>query len=163
MVIKMRLEIDGWKAGLRFSGCHIIPEHGVCNRLHGHTYTIHTRIHGTLNEQGFVLDFGIIKDILRNIVTELDHRLLVPERNSHLKIVNRDPLELSVEGKQYIIPNEDVVFLQIQSATAEHLAEYILNRVIETMTIPGNIEKIEIGLDEGWGQGAWVSKDFVSY
>ncbi len=160
----MRLEIDGWKAGLRFSGCHIIPEHDVCNRLHGHTYTIHIRIHGSLNDQGFILDFGIIKDALRKIINELDHRLLIPELNKNLKITKSDPVEIALENRRYLIPQSDVVFLNIQSATAEQLAEYILDRVLNTLDIPANLEKIEIGLDEGWGQGAWVMKDLgISY
>jgi 6-pyruvoyltetrahydropterin/6-carboxytetrahydropterin synthase len=160
----MRLEIDGWKAGLRFSGCHIIPEHGVCNRLHGHTYTIHTHIHGSLNDQGFILDFGIIKDALRKIISELDHRLLIPELNKNLKITKSDPVEIALENRRYLIPQSDVVFLNIQSATAEQLAEYILERVLNTLDIPANLAKIEIGLDEGWGQGAWVTKDLgISY
>jgi hypothetical protein len=28
------------------------------------------------------------------------------------------------------------------------------------MDVPKNVTKIELGVDEGWGQGAWVEKSF---
>jgi hypothetical protein len=32
--------------------------------------------------------------------------------------------------------------------------------LIKSIEIPPNIKSIELGVDEGWGQGAWVSKEF---
>ncbi|RLF42165.1 MAG: 6-pyruvoyl tetrahydropterin synthase family protein, partial [Thermoplasmata archaeon] len=40
------IEIDGWRANIRFSSAHIIPEYDKCGRLHGHTYAIHAKIYG---------------------------------------------------------------------------------------------------------------------
>jgi len=156
----MRIELDGWRLGIRFSSCHIIPEHGKCSRLHGHTYTIHSRVHGSLNEHGIVLDFEIIKDALRAIVTDLDHKLLLPTQSGHFKIETGEEINVILGDKKYLFPQEDVIMLDINSATAESLANFILERLISEMTIPDNITEIEIGVDEGWGQGAWVAKKF---
>ncbi len=155
----MRLELDGWKLGLRFSACHIIPEHGKCSRLHGHTYTIHSRIHGSLNEFGIVLDFEIIKNALRDVITELDHKLLIPIRSTQFKIEKEKDVKVYLGDKQYQFPEEDIIMLDIASATAESLANYILEKLISTMEIPNNVTMIELGVDEGWGQGAWVAKN----
>ncbi len=156
----MRLELDGWKLGLRFSACHIIPEHGKCSRLHGHTYTIHSRIHGSLNEYGIVLDFEIVKNALREIITELDHKLLIPSRSTHFKIESGPLVKVFLGEKEYQFPEEDITLMDIPSATAESLANFILEKLISTMEIPKNVTKIELGVDEGWGQGAWVEKSF---
>jgi 6-pyruvoyltetrahydropterin/6-carboxytetrahydropterin synthase len=155
----MRLELDGWKLGLRFSACHIIPEHGKCSRLHGHTYTIHSRIHGSLNEFGIVLDFEIVKNALREVIAELDHKLLIPTRSSHFKIEKEKDIKVYLGDKQYQFPEEDIIMLDIASATAESLANFILEKLISTMEIPHNVTMIELGVDEGWGQGAWVAKN----
>ena len=156
----MRLELDGWKLGLRFSACHIIPEHGKCSRLHGHTYTIHSKVHGTLNKFGIVLDFEIIKNALRNVIADLDHKLLIPTRSEHFRIESGPEVKVLLGDKEYKFPQEDVTLLEIASATAESLANYILEKLTSTIEIPKNVTQIEIGVDEGWGQGAWVTKNF---
>ena len=154
----MRLELDGWKIGLRFSACHIIPRHEKCGRLHGHTYTIHSKVTGTLNEHGIILDFEIIKNALREVIEELDHKLLVPVNNKRFKIQEDDAIHIYLDDKAYKFPKEDVIFLAIESATAEALAKYILEKLMSSINIPKNVSLIEIGVDEGWGQGAWMEK-----
>jgi 6-pyruvoyltetrahydropterin/6-carboxytetrahydropterin synthase len=156
----MRLELDGWKLGLRFSACHIIPEHGKCGHLHGHTYTIHSHVFGTLNEHGIILDFEIIKNALRDVISELDHKLLIPKRNNKFEIQSGAEVSIKLGDKNYRFPNEDIIMLNIESATAESLANYILEKLLQTMDIPKNVTSLELGVDEGWGQGAWVSKSF---
>ena len=44
------------------------------------------------------------------------------------------------------------------NTTAENLAEYILNELLAKNSLPKNIKRLEIGVDEGYGQGAWVEK-----
>ena len=156
----MRIELDGWRLGLRFSSCHIIPEHGKCGRLHGHTYTIHSRVQGVLNDHGIILDFEIVKNALRKIVADLDHKLLIPTKSGHFEIETGEAVKVRLGEKVYQFPQEDIIMLDINSATAESLADYILKRLITEMEIPKNVSLIEIGVDEGWGQGAWVSNSF---
>lgn len=63
-----------------FSASHILeglPDGHQCGRLHGHNYTIVVVLRGeTLNQVGFVRDYGdlrIVKDFIDNV---LDHRHL---------------------------------------------------------------------------------------
>ncbi len=151
----IRLEIDGWDARIGFSAAHILPEHDKCGRLHGHNYAIHTRLEGVEGEQGFVFDFIPLKAILRKIAQELDHRLILP---LHMKGENEDEVEVKLVGKRYVFPREDVLFLDIQRTTAEELAKYILQRLLDELVPPENLRCIEIGVDESRGQGAWVKK-----
>ena len=50
------------------------------------------------------------------------------------------------------------IFLPIASTSAENIASYILNYIIKNLNFPSNIKNIEIGVDEGYGQGARISK-----
>jgi len=150
--------IDGWKANIRFSSAHIIPEYEKCGRLHGHTYAVHAKITGDPDSKGIIMDFSALKEILKKIVNELDHRVLVPEKSTAAKIEkNKENVKINSLGKKYVIPINDCVFLPIKSTSAENLSNYIFNKLITNIKFPKNVEKIEIGVDEGFGQGARIS------
>ncbi len=54
---------------------HFLPGHKKCGMLHGHTYKIELIIEGE-NRNGMVLDFGDMKEIMREVLAEYDHRSL---------------------------------------------------------------------------------------
>ena len=151
----IRLEIDGWEANIGFSAAHILPEHDKCGRLHGHNYGVHARVEGTEGEKGFVLDFIQLKNKLRDIVEEMDHRVILPAGKAR---VSGSEVLVTLDDKNYVLPREDVLMLDIRRSTTEELAGYILKRVLDVLDIPDNIVSIEIGVDESRGQGAWVKK-----
>lgn len=153
----MYVEIDGWKANIRFSSSHLLSGHKKCGFLHGHTYAIKAKIYGEKDEQGFIIDFSLLKSTLREIAAKLDHRILIPEKNEFVTISNKEII-INEDKKKYVFPKEDCILLPITSATSENLADYILLDLIENIDLPKNIKKIEIGVDEGFGQEAWISK-----
>jgi len=154
------IHIDGWKSNIRFSSAHVIPEYEKCGHLHGHTYAVHVKIGGKLDKNGIIMDFSQLKDALRQIVDELDHKILIPEKNKSLKIEkNNKSVKMSFLEKNYSFPLSDCIFLPINSTSAENLALYILDKIQKKIIFPKNIESIEIGVDEGYGQGARVSKN----
>jgi len=157
----MKLHLDGWNQNLKFSSAHLIPHHNKCGRLHGHTYAVHIEIEGTTGSEGIVMDFGLIKDTLRRTLKKLDHRLIVPARNKTLIMTNNPDGQMSITigSKHYVIPEDDIILLDIESSTAEHLSLYILNQLKKTLRLNENIVRIAVGLDEGIGQGAWCSSD----
>ncbi|MFO7678040.1 MAG: 6-pyruvoyl tetrahydropterin synthase family protein [Thermoplasmatota archaeon] len=155
--MSLRLEIDGWQAGIRFSSAHLIPGHVKCHVLHGHTYAIHLRIYGEKNTHGFLIDFSEIKSVLKSIAYQLDHKVLVPKANKAFTVENNE-IHASCNNKKYIFPFQDCVILPIDNVTAENLAEYILSEVLKKIHLPLTISSLEIGVDEGVGQGAWIKK-----
>ena len=153
--------IDGWKSNIRFSSAHIIPDYEKCGRLHGHTYAVHAKISGKLDKNGIIMDFSQLKEILKQIADELDHKILIPQKNKSVKIEkDNTSVKISFLDKHYVFPLTDCIFLPIISTTAENLALYILEKIQKKITFPKNIEDIEIGVDEGYGQGARISKSF---
>lgn len=58
-----------------FEASHfLIPYHGKCEKLHGHSYRLRVTIDGELTANGLVLDFAILKRIVRrHVIDRLDH------------------------------------------------------------------------------------------
>ncbi|MCI0692080.1 6-carboxytetrahydropterin synthase [candidate division KSB1 bacterium] len=54
---------------------HFLPGHRKCGVLHGHTYKVEVIIEGE-NKTGMILDFDKMKLIIREVLTEYDHRSL---------------------------------------------------------------------------------------
>jgi len=154
----MRLEINGWSSKITFSATHIIPGHYKCGRLHGHDYAINATIFGSIGPGGVILDFISVKEFLRKIAAELDHKVLIPMRDTGIK---REGISIhySMKGKEYLFPEEDCALLDVSVASAEELANFVLGRVMEEVRFPDNVTRVEIGVDEGEGQGAWTGMD----
>ncbi|MCU0799083.1 MAG: 6-carboxytetrahydropterin synthase [Candidatus Thermoplasmatota archaeon] len=163
--MERRIEIDGWKSGIRFSSCHMLLRHDKCSRLHGHTYCIHLRITGSVNEDMMLFDFGRVKEVLRGLASVLDHRTIIPTGNEEIGVTSSEDgrnVVVDLGGRTYSIPKEDAILLPIRMSTAEELSRYLLERFIKE-TGPGvNISRIELGVDEGMGQGAWCSMDLTA-
>lgn len=61
-----------------FEAAHQLPWHpGKCRRLHGHNYRFEVTVEGPLGENGVVLDFDELRDVVhRQVVDRYDHRYL---------------------------------------------------------------------------------------
>ncbi|MEO2151689.1 MAG: 6-carboxytetrahydropterin synthase, partial [Thermococcus sp.] len=102
-----------------------LPYDSKCLRIHGHTYNVDVEIWGELNENGMVFDFNH----LSNLVKELDHRILV----SADRVLERRDGRVVVEknGKRLELPEDDVVILDKPNVTAEYIAEWFAERIVE--------------------------------
>lgn len=50
---------------------------GKCENLHGHNWKIEVVLRGNrLDESGVVVDFGEIKQVIRELLSEIDHKYL---------------------------------------------------------------------------------------
>ncbi len=154
----MIIKLDGWKEDLRFSACHFIPHHEKCGRLHGHSYAVHLEMEGKLDEEDVVVDFSLVKYYLREILSRLDHRIIIPATNHDIDMVMGDEsVELNWSDKRYVFPSEDIIVLQISSSSAEMLADYLAHELSKRLKDIGNLDSLKLGVDEGPGQGAWYS------
>jgi 6-pyruvoyltetrahydropterin/6-carboxytetrahydropterin synthase len=154
----MRLQINGWTSKITFSATHIIPGHSKCGRLHGHDYAINASIEGEMGADGVIMDFISVKEFLRDVANELDHRVLIPVKDKGV-LVGKDYIEYKLGDKELRLPRSDCILLEIRVASAETLANFVLQRMLDTVKFPKNVSRIEIGVDEGRGQGAWTGAD----
>lgn len=143
---------------LTFSSAHFILYAGTrCERLHGHNYRVAAELEGPLDEDGLVFDFVELKSLLRTILAELDHRLLVPLESRKLTVdVQGERVRITYEDREWIIPRCDCALLPIESTTAELLARHVAGRVRahleERAAVPDGILRIEV--EEAAGQSA---------
>ena len=98
----MKIMINGINAGLRFSSAHIIPVHSSCGFIHGHSYFVDVEIEGERSgNYEFVVDFKDVKNIVRSICKNLDHRVLIPINNKNMKfkcIANCESNDSNADG-----------------------------------------------------------------
>ncbi|MBI2150245.1 MAG: 6-carboxytetrahydropterin synthase [Acidobacteria bacterium] len=52
---------------------HFLPGHAKCGELHGHTYKVEITVEGPV-KGGMVVDFGDLKQALREVLAPYDHR-----------------------------------------------------------------------------------------
>jgi 6-pyruvoyltetrahydropterin/6-carboxytetrahydropterin synthase len=67
-MFKVRVEAD-------FAAAHFLSRyHGKCENLHGHNYRVRLWAKGeTLGPGGMLIDFGVLKKALRDVLSGLDH------------------------------------------------------------------------------------------
>ena len=61
-----------------FDAAHYIPDYkGKCEQLHGHTYKLEVVIKGDVQDDGMVVDFVKMKEIVEtSVIEKLDHHAL---------------------------------------------------------------------------------------
>jgi len=146
---------------LVFSAAHFITFNGnVCERLHGHNYGVAAEIFGPLDENRYVVDFIFLRDTLKSIVDELDHRVLLPTRHRAICMTaGQREVEATFEDRRWVFPRGDCVLLPVENTTAELLARYIAGRLLAAM--PMKPTRLRVEVDECYGQvGVCELSDF---
>ena len=61
-----------------FSSGHFLRNyHGRCENPHGHNYKVRVTLMGeTLDQAGLLLDFKILKQVMRPVIDRIDHQML---------------------------------------------------------------------------------------
>jgi len=158
----MKIVINGIHANLRFSAAHMIPEHESCGVIHGHSYIVDVVVEGERSgEFGFVVDFKKVKEIVRGLCKEMDHRVLIPLNNPKIDFKNIEGVvDFFIGKKHYMLPAEDCLLLDLNSTSAEDLSEYFAEGLYHSLKeINSEISSVQICVNEGIGQGAYFTKD----
>jgi len=147
---------------LVFASAHFIifPGHR-CERLHGHNYRASISVEGGLDpEAHYVFDFAALKQIMKRLTDELDHRVLLPLEHPKLDVREHgDTVTVAYDGKpRYVFPRGDCALLAIPNTTVEMLAQYLVARArAELERAAGGtvaVHAIEIEIQENFGQAA---------
>ncbi len=155
------------KEYLSFSVAHFISFGGKCERLHGHNYAVSAELVGELTEDRYVLDFVVLKRIVRQICDRLDHHFLLPQYSKSLDMEEANgEWEIRFEDRRYVLPGEDVLALPLDNITAERLAEYICDQLVaelQQQAVDGleGLSAITVGVEESPGQTAFYHRPFA--
>lgn len=154
----LNYSIKVYKQYFNFACSHfLIFDNGDREPLHGHNYRVLVKGEaGTLKED-LVFDFLDIKPIVREVCDSLDHKLLIPKDNDHLKIFEEgNNFVLQLKDNFLSIPQNDVFLLPIHNTSAERLAIYI-NDEVRRLTFERfdfKFATLEIEVEETPGQSA---------
>jgi 6-pyruvoyltetrahydropterin/6-carboxytetrahydropterin synthase len=146
------------KDHLVFCSGHFISYEGDrCERLHGHNYRTAVEVEGDLDPNRYVFDFIALKHRTKAITDELDHRMLLATRNPHIR-VEEGPGSVRVRyrEREWLFPREDCVLLPIENTTAELLARYIGQRLVEDLRRQHQYQPrvLRVEVEENIGQSA---------
>ncbi|TFG53939.1 MAG: 6-carboxytetrahydropterin synthase [Gemmatimonadales bacterium] len=145
---------------LTFASAHFITFQGHrCETLHGHNYRVAATVEGALDpECQFVIDFGVLKAVLRRLVEDIDHKVLLPTKNPKVGLrEEQDRLFVDYLGTStYVFPVRDCALLPIANTTAEELAAHFAAEVREHLRRDGytSLTALEIEVEESFGQSA---------
>ena len=106
-MFEVRVEAD-------FAAPHFLQDyHGKCENLHGHNYKVYAHAKGDeLDNGGMLLDFGVLKNSLRNVCKILDHTNLNDLEENGKSVFNQNP-------------------------SAERIAKFIFDKVKEDLSNSG--------------------------
>lgn len=142
---------------LVFSAGHFITlADGQCERLHGHTYRVTAEIHGPLGAEQYVVDFVTAGNMLRAILAELDHRMLLPTLNPAIQVSARSgEVEVTFAERRWIFPLDDCLLLPLANTTTELLAHYVGERLRGALAAGGDTPAmVRVAIGEGTGASA---------
>lgn len=123
------LQIGG-DSPIRISTGHRILHHdGKCSRPHGHNYAVTVRLIGTLTEEGWIVDKGLVTDI----IDEWDHKFLV-ERG--------DPLIEAFEDTG----DDDALIILDHPPTAEVMSAVLEEELANRL--PDNVSSVAVTVRE---------------
>ncbi|MGD9646050.1 MAG: 6-pyruvoyl tetrahydropterin synthase family protein [Pirellulales bacterium] len=141
---------------LVFSAGHFITfAGGICERLHGHNYRVTAEVAGPLDENHYVVDFIALRDLLREIVLELDHHMLLPTEHQQITVrADEREVEVRFEDRRWVFPRGDCVLLPVANTTAELLARHIGRRLLDDLRTRHDFrpQRVRISVDECEGQ-----------
>jgi 6-pyruvoyltetrahydropterin/6-carboxytetrahydropterin synthase len=114
---------------------HRLPFHsGGCQNIHGHSYRMRVELEGSLDDNGMVLDYFDMKEIVEPIVARIDHSFLCDERDAEmLAFFAANPL------KHVVVPFR---------TTAENITSWMLQQIGASLASYGNLRRLTIRLQE---------------
>lgn len=155
----MEIHVDGWSSNIRFSSAHFIPKLGKCSRIHGHDYGVKLRLYGE-KVNGVLIDFTDLKKAMREAISDIDHKLLIPGRSGEATYtINNGEVEVKYENKRIVAVENDVHICDVEVTSSEELSEYIGRRIMKNLGHRPNLSRMEVGVEEGPGQGSFVEID----
>jgi len=137
-----------------FDYAHILPKTEKCSVMHGHTSSVLVEVVGRPVE-GMVVDFGVAKQIVRDAVRSLDHKLFIDEK--YVTQIDTSSVTLkfdTVHGEFAIRAPKGTTVMMKGEATVENLAKEVLARIAPRM--PNNVTSVGVYVYEGLNKGSHI-------
>ena len=141
-------------ASFSFDYAHILPLVEKCSILHGHTSSVMVELVGQMKDN-LLLDFGIAKKIIKEVVNEFDHKFFINKK--YLKKEDESHYQISFDGPKGMfdlqVPKHTTYLLEGE-ATVENLSSEIIKLLAPKM--PANVEAVGVYIYEGYNKGSHI-------
>ena len=152
-MIVRHVSVEGVR--LRFAAAHMATLGDELEPLHGHNYEARARVEGALTSDHWVIDFSVLKRLVRDACERLDHAFLL-QRDARLLEISEAEGQWTIRFRErtYVFPASDVVALPIENTTAELIAKWIWGEVAAALRTEGHqsIDSLAIEVEEMPGQ-----------
>lgn len=133
------------------------PQRGLL----GETWLANVKLHGELDEQGMVCDFGTVKKVLRHwLDTELDHRLAVPVHSPNIRIIEDGEFldihwQFGAAGEflHTRSPRDAIALVDAIQLTGETIANWCINQLKQLF--PETVATLELDFSSEVIDGAF--------
>ncbi|MCD6325791.1 6-carboxytetrahydropterin synthase [Candidatus Bathyarchaeota archaeon] len=119
--------------GFNFDSAHYTKGSSEkCLNLHGHTFRLDVEVEGEIDpETGMIIDFTLMKNAVKEILADYDHKVIVPKRDID-NVILSGPFHKCIKTIDY------------PEATTEYIALDIAKRLYEKFK-----KKVRVKLYEG--------------
>lgn len=164
MSLETNFEVNVSKDTFKFNAAHFVAYNGFRERLHGHNYKLSIRLLGsrTLGQDGYVLDFGDLKAVAKNVCKELNEYFILPMNSDVISFQEDDKGQnwklVCQDGAEFSFPKSDCAMLPIVHSTVEEIAIYCWGQILIGLDakylIQRGIHTMEVTCAEAIGQEA---------
>ncbi len=121
---------------------------GKCNSAHGHSSRVSVVICGTPDKNGMIIDFVILKKVLKSVLDEwLDHKLIVSSKYAKVKDESVEIEYTTGAGRHYmLLPKSEVTIIE-GDPLAETLSNLVAEKVLQKL--PHSVSSVFVTLTEG--------------
>lgn len=124
----------------------------LCNKRGavGESWIVDLTLHGKLNDESMVLDFGLVKKQIKGIIDDcIDHRLAIPSglTGSVNEFENHKTLDCTFGDNKHLAmsaPHQAYCIIDAEQVNVESVTEFLIATILPKL--PDNIEKIELEL-----------------
>src|SRR5208337_2356984 len=143
---------------LIYSAAHfVVLPGGICEPLHGHNYRVAVELKGPLDEIDCVIDFLALLQMMKSILVDLDHAVLLPTRHPTILVsAGGEEVEVRFGPRRWVFPRAECRLLPVVSTTVERMANYLAERLLQVLAAQGFAapQRVRIELEESPGYWA---------
>lgn len=149
------------KQNFKFSSAHfLIFDTQSAEMLHGHNYQVKVDVRckptEELTEQGYHIDFNILKKAIKSLCDVWDEHILLPEKHPDIKYkfsTDKKNYEINFRDRFYSFPVNETIWLPISNTSVENLSALFAEKLLKQVSSLGVIQ-VRVTVEETRGQSA---------
>ena len=156
------------KESFKFASAHMtLFEDGTKEPLHGHNYGVELSFEFRPQSSALpLIPFSKLKGPMTDLCKSWDEKVFLPSKSKEFSIrkKSRDETDFILCKKRYVLPTEEIVFLELENITAESLAEELCKTYLKRFSmsfLKNAFSAIQVRVDESPGQGASCTVNFL--